>query len=151
MLDLDKRSKVINLCPWGVSFTLPNSGAELILDGNKTTTIHNAELVSLADNQNVMFWGTNYGDHARIYVDNAEYRKHVGFDDDENKKTQLVLTDEVMNKIIELKSDTAFKKNVTDKVIMPHEKAIFIEYCRKVKFNDHNKINFIEEYTGEKF
>jgi hypothetical protein len=151
MLDMDKRSKVINLCPWAVSFTLPNSGAEILIESNKTTTINNGELVALADNQNVMFWGTNYGDHARIFVENEEYRKHVGFDDEENKKVQLVLTKDVCDKLVELKTDSAFKKNVEEKVSMPHEKAIFMEYCRKYKFNDHNKITFLEEYTGEKF
>lgn len=151
MLDFDKRSKIVNLCPWTISFALPNSGGEILLEANKTTTVNNGELVALADNQNIMIWGTNYGDHARVYVENPEYRTHVGFDDIESKKVQLVLTSEVCDKILELKTDSAFEKNVKEKVIMLHEKAIFIAHCRKVKVNDYTRIKFIETYTGEKF
>ena len=49
-LDLDKRSKVTNLCPWAITFTLPNSGGEVRIDGNKSTTINNGELVTMKCN-----------------------------------------------------------------------------------------------------
>lgn len=150
-LDLDKRSKVINLCPWTISFTLPNSNAEVILDANKSTTINNAELETLAENHNIMFWGTDDGNHARVYVDNAEFRQHVGFDDVENKRIQFVLNDEACIKILELKTDSAFEKNIKEKAVMAHEKAMLLAYCRKAKLNDYNKIRFLEQYTGEKF
>jgi len=151
MLDLDKRSKIINLCPWAVSFVLPNSNSEIILDANKTITINNGELVTLAENHNVMFWGTENGNHARIYVDNDEFRKYVGFDDPENKMTQFVLTNEECQKILDLKTDKPFEKNVKEKIVLEHEKAIFMEYCKKNKLNDYGRIQFLEEYTGKKF
>ncbi len=150
-LDMDKRSKVVNLCPWTVSFTLPNSNGEILLEGNKSTTINNEELVTLADNQNVMFCGTGAGNHARIYVDNPEYREYVGFDSAETKIFQFVLTPEECEKIIQLKTDATFQKHVKEKVILQHEKEIFMNYCRKNKLNDHNRILFLEEYTGIKF
>ena len=151
MLDLDKRSKVINLCSWTVSFKLPNSKAEILLEGGKSTTINNAELVTLADNQDIMFYGTGNGDHARVYVDSKEFREHVGFDDPENKRSQFVLTNDELQKIFDLKQDAAFKKNIKEKVIMSHEKQNIIDYARKTKFNDYDKIKFLEEYTELKF
>lgn len=150
-LDLDKRSKVINLCPWAVSFTLPNSKAEVMLDGGKSTTINNGELVTLADNQDVMFYGTSAGDHARIYVDSKEFREYVGFDNPEIKKTQYILTDEEFQKLFELKQETAFERNVKEKVIMNHEKNNIMEYARKTKVNDLSKVRFLEDFTGVKF
>ena len=150
-LDMDKRSKVVNLCSWTISFTLPNSKAEILLEGGKTTTINNAELVALADNQDIMFYGTDSGDHARIYVDNKDFREYVGFDDAENKKTQFVLSDEEFQKIFDLKQEAAFERNVKDKVIMNHEKHNIIDYAKKIKINDYNKIKFLEEYTNIKF
>jgi len=150
-LDMDKRSKVVNLCPWAISFILPNSKAEVMLEDNKTTTINNAELVSLADNQNVMFCGTGNGSHSRVYVENEEYRKHVGFDDPENKVKQFVLNDEECEKILLLKTNSAFEKNVKEKVLFLHEKAKFVNYCRKNKLNDYGRIKFLEEYTNTKF
>ena len=98
-----------------------------------------------------MFWGTDDGNHARVFVDNAEFRQHVGFDDAASKKVQFVLNDEVCSKMLELKTDSAFEKNIKEKVVMAHEKAILLAYCRKVKLNDYNKIQFIEQHTGEKF
>ena len=150
-LDMDKRSKVVNLCPWAVSFMLPNSNGEVLLEANKSTTINNEELVTLADNQNVMFCGTGDGNHARIYVENPDYRQYVGFDDPENKKIQFVLTSDECAKILELKTDSTFEKHVKEKVVLNHEKEIFMSYCRKVKLNDYNRIKFLEEYTGIKF
>ena len=150
-LDMDKRSKVINLCSWAVSFTLPNSKAEILLDGGKSTTINNSELVTLADNQDIMFYGTENGNHARIYVDNKEFREHVGFDNVEEKRTQFILTDEEFQKIFDLKTDTAFEKNIKEKVVMSHEKQNIAIYAKKNKINDYNRIKFLEGYTGIKF
>jgi len=151
VLDMDKRSKVINLCNWSVSFKLPNSHAEVILGAKKSTTINNAELVTLADNQDIMFCGTDRGDHARVYVDSEEFRKYVGFDDTENKHTQFVLTDEECKKIFDLKTESTFKKHLEEKVVMNHEKDIIMNYARKNKCNDYNRIKLLEEHTGFKF
>lgn len=150
-LDMDKRSRVINLCNWGIAFTLPNSKGEILLEAKQSTTINNAELVTLADNQDVMFYGTDRGNHARVFVDNDEYRKSVGFDDDENKHKQFVLNGDECKKIFDLKTQPAFEKNVKSKVVMTHEKDIIMNYARKNKVNDYDKIEFLEEYTGLKF
>lgn len=149
-LDLDKRSKVINLCPWAITFVLPNSGGEVRIEGNKSTTINNGELVTMRDNNSVMLCGTGDGNHARLYVDNAEFREFVGFDNAETKQKQFILIPEECEKICALKTDSAFKKHVEEKIIFEHEKAIFVDYCKKSKFNDYSKIVFLEEYTGLK-
>lgn len=149
-LDLDKRSKVTNLCPWAITFTLPNSGGEVRIEGNKSTTINNSELVTMKDNNNVMLCGTGDGNHARLYVDNPDFREYVGFDDVESKHKQFILIPEECKKICELKTDSVFKKHVEEKIVLEHEKAIFMDYCRRTKFNDHNRIVFLEEYTGLK-
>lgn len=150
-LDLDKRSRVVNVCPWSICFKLPNSGAEILLEANKSKDINNAELVSLADNEDIMFYGTQHGDHARVFIDNKELREFVGFDDPDTKRVQFILNDEECRKIFELKTDSAFEKNVKEKAIMHHEKTILVNYARKNKINDYNRIKFLEQYTGMKF
>lgn len=150
-LDMDKRSKVVNLCNWSVSFTLPNSNSDILLGARQSTTLNNAELVSLADNQNIMFYGSESGDHARVWVENPEYREYVGFDDPEKKKRQFVLNDEECQKIFDLKQDAAFQKHIKEKVVMSHEKDIIMAYARKIKCDSYNKIKFLEEYTGLTF
>ena len=150
-LDMDKRSKVINLSPWTISFTLPNSNGEIKIDANKATTINNGELVTMADNNDVMLCGTGNGSHARLYVDNPEFREYVGFENAEEKTKQQVLIAEECEKIMSLKTTSAFEKNLRDKVVLYHEKAIFTNYCKKNRFNDHEKIELLEKYTGIKY
>lgn len=149
-LDLDKRSKVTNLCPWPITFTLPNSNGELRIEGHKSTTINNGELVTMKDNNNVMLCGTGDGNHARLYVDNPEFREHVGFEDKQSNMKQFVLIPEECERICALKTDSAFQKNVREKVLLEHEKAIFMDYCKKSNFNDYKRVLFLEEYTGIK-
>lgn len=150
-LDMDKRSSIKNLCPWTVSFTLPISNANILLGANKKTSVNNAELVSLIENGNPMFVGTGEGNHARVYVENAELRQYVGYDDEESKKKQFVLNDEECERILAYKTFSTFKKHIEDDVIANHEKAKIIEYARKIKLNDYEKIRFLEEHTGINF
>ena len=149
-LDLDKRSKVTNLCPWPITFTLPNSNGELRIEGHKSTTINNGELVTMKDNNNVMLCGTGDGNHARLFVDNPEFREYVGFENKETNTKQFVLISEECEKICALKTDSVFQKHIQEKVLLEHEKAIFMDYCRKNNFNDYKRILFLEEYTGTK-
>lgn len=149
-LDLDKRSKVINLCPWDISFTLPNSHGEVYINAGKTTSIRNDELVTMADNNEIMLCGLGNGSHARLYVDNADYREYVGFDIPEEKVKQNLLTEDKCKEILEYKTDSTFEKHVQENIICNHEKSIIMEYCRKTKFNDYKRIQYLEEYTGEK-
>ena len=47
---------------------------QLTLDNYKKTSINNEELVTLCENQNVMFAGVGNGNHARIYIENPDLR-----------------------------------------------------------------------------
>ncbi len=151
MLDLQKRSSIKNLCPWDVSFTLPISNANIFLEANKKTSINNEELIGLCENGNVMFAGTGNGNHARIYVENEELRKYIGYDSEDGKTKQFVLTDEECQKILDFKTVSTFKKHLEENVIANHEKAKIMEYARKVKLNDYEKIVEIENHCNIKF
>lgn len=150
-LDMDKRSQIKNLCPWTISFTLPISGANIILGANKKTSVNNAELVALMENGNPMFAGTGNGNHARIYVENEDLRKYVGYNSEDGKEKQFILTDEECQKILDYKTLSAFRKHLEEKVVSNHEKANIIEYARKIKFNDYEKIVEIEKHCGIPF
>ena len=150
-LDMQKRSSIKNLCPWTVSFTLPISHGEQLIGANKKTSINNEELVALIENGNPMFSGTGNGNHARIYVENEELRKYVGYDSEDGKETQFVLTDEECQKILDYKTLSTFKKHLEEDIVANHEKAKIIEYARKTKLNDYEKIIELEKHTGIKF
>ena len=150
-INTDARSSIKNLCPWTVSFSLPSNNAGIVLGANKKTTVNNGELISLMENSNPMFEGTGEGNHARIYVENEDIRKHVGYESEDGKTKQFVLTDEECQRILDYKTFSTFKKHIEESVICNHEKAKLIEYSRKVKLNDYDRITFIEQYCGIPF
>ncbi len=151
MIDKNSRSMIRNLCPWAVSFRLPISKADVLLSANKTTSINNEELIVLCENGNVMFSGTGEGNHARIYMENADLRKYVGYDSEDGKTKQFILNDEECQKLLDYKTMSAFEKNLEEKVVGQHEKARLIDYARKVKFNDFDKIVALEQHCEIKY
>jgi len=150
-LDLDKRSTIVNLCPWNISFTLPISNANILIGANKKSSINNQELVVLCENQNVMFAGTGNGNHARIYIENPELRKYIGFDSEDDKQKQFILTEEECQKIFDYKTISTFQKHLEEDVVSNHEKAIIMNYARKIKLNDYERITVLESHCGMKF
>lgn len=150
-LDMQKRSSIKNLCPWVISFTLPISNANILLGADKKTSINNEELVALCENTNPMFAGTGNGNHARITVENEELLKFVGWISEDGKEKPFILTEEECQKILDYKTISTFKKHLEEDIISNHEKAKIIEYARKVKLNDFEKITILEEYTKIKF
>ena len=150
-LDLEKRSSIKNLCPWTISFTLPISGANILLGADKKTSVNNQELVTLCENSNPMFAGIGNGNHARVYIENEELRKYVGFDSEDGKQKQFILTDEECQRILDYKTFSTFKKHLEESIVANHEKARIIEFARKIKLNDYEKITEIESFTNIKF
>lgn len=150
-LDKSHRSSVCNLCPWPVSFTLPISGANVFIEGNKKTSINNEELIVLIENSNVMFAGTGNGNHAKVYVENEELRKYVGYDSEDGKTKQFILSDEECQRILDYKTLSTFEKHLKNSVIFNHEKDKMVKYARKIKLNDYDKVAVIEKHCGLKF
>jgi len=150
-IDMDKRSFIRNLCNWTVSFSLPISGGSILLGAGKKTSVNNGELVTLIENQNVMFAGTGNGDHARIFVENDALRKYVGYDSEDGKTKQFVLDDEECQKILDYKTVSTVEKHLKKKVVMKHEKDIIMRYARKMKLNDYDKIQVLSKHCGMSF
>jgi hypothetical protein len=150
-LDMDKRSMVKNHCPWTISFTLPISGASQLLGAYKKTSVNNQELVTLCENSNVMFAGTGNGNHARVQIESDDVLKFVGWSSEDGKEKPFILTDEECQKILDYKTISTFKKHVEEKIICNHEKAKIIDFARKMKLNDYDKIVILEEITSIKF
>lgn len=150
-IDFDKRSFIKNLCPWAVSFKLQNSNGEVYLESNQKIAINNGEIVTLVENGNVLFVGTGNGNHARIYIENEELRKYVGFESEDGKVKQFVLNDEECQRILSYKTFSVFKEHVENEIVANHEKHKIMQYARKIKLNDYDRISFLEEYTGLKF
>jgi hypothetical protein len=98
-----------------------------------------------------MFVGTGNGNHARIYIENPELRKYVGFDSEDDKQKQFILTDEECKRILEYKTFIAFEKHLKEDVVSKHEMAIIMNYARKIKLNDYKQVVALENHCGMKF
>jgi len=78
-------------------------------------------------------------------------REHLGFDNKEEKRIQLILTDEKCKEIFDYKTFSTFKKHVTENIITNQEKSKIVNYAKKNKINDYDKIQFLSEFTGLPF
>jgi hypothetical protein len=149
-IKLDSKSFVRNLCPWTVGFRLPNAEKDIVLEAGKTIQIYNSELITLVENEDVMFVGTGNGKHARVFIENDELRKHIDFDSKDGDR-QMVVDDDICKKLLEYKTMATFKKNVEETIVCNHEKHKIIEYARKNKLNDYDKIQFLVKHCGVPF
>ena len=102
-------------------------------------------------NGNKLFVGDDgKGSHARIFIDDENLRINAEFESKNTGKTQEVLTDKVLKEIFSEKTLTKFKEAVKSKVKTQAEKSKAVEFAKKSKLNDHDKIEFLEKYTGFK-
>jgi len=152
MIDMNSKSKVKNLCPWNVSWVRINTPGDEFIKANNVVYINNTEIETQVQNGNSFFAGTDkIGSHARVYIENDELREYLGFDNKEEKRTQLILNDEKCKQILEYKTFSTFKKHIEDEIVTNQEKAKIINYAIKIKLNDYEKIRLLEEYCGINF
>ena len=151
MLNMDEKVPVKNLCNWQVEFKRIESIGDVIIPARVTVRLPRGEVISQCQSDNRLFVGTDtMGSHARVFIDDLDTRIEVGFENPEDKKSQNVLTEEKIRSMYELKTLSAFKKNVQENVKTQAEKNLLVEYAKKAKINDYDKIKFTEEYTGYK-
>lgn len=151
MVDANKKVTLKNLTSWVLTFKRINSLGDVIIPPNGKITMLAEEITAQIYNNNRLFVGDDgKGSHARIFIEDEEIRLEAEFENKENKRSQEILTDEKLKGIFSLKTLTSFKKNIEEKVKSQAEKAKIIEYAKTNKINDHDKIEFIEEYTGFK-
>jgi len=151
-IDMNSRSKVRNLCDWPVSSVWYSMDGDEFIKANQTVYIPNMEIETQVQNKNLFLSGTDgIGSHARCYIENPEMREHLGFDNKEEKRIQLILTDEKCKEIFDYKTFSTFKKHVTENIITNQEKSKIVNYAKKNKINDYDKIQFLSEFTGLPF
>jgi len=148
---MDSYSSLQNLADNDIYFSLVQGGDQTI-KANGYLDLLNRDIVSLRNNSNVFFVGTDSkGSHARIYIQNPDLRIYVGFDSEDGKVKQQVLTDEVCQEIFDIKSQKQFEKMVQEKIVSYHEKVRIMNYAKKVKLDSFEKITFLETHSGKKF
>ena len=151
MIDTNRKVSLKNLTNWNLTFKRINSLGDVIIPPNGKVTMPCEEVMSQIYNNNRLFVGENgKGSHARIFIEDEEIRLEAEFESKDNKKSQEILTDEKLKEIFALKTLFSFNKNIQEKVKSQAEKSKVIEYAKTIKLNDHDKIEFLEKYTGYK-
>jgi len=150
--NMDSYTTVRSLCSWDLHFAIHGiQNADKVIKPFGTIDLLNREIKSCCDNNNAFFVGTGKGDHARVYIEDDDMRIFVGFDSEDGKRKQNILTEEKCLKLFEYKTQSTFEKNIQEEVITEAEKDFIIACARKNKVNDFEKINFLEQYTNKKY
>lgn len=151
MTDSNKKITLKNLTSWNLTFKRINTLGDVIIPQKGKINMPYEEVMAQIYNNNRLFTGDDgKGSHARIFIEDEKIRLEAEFENKEDNKSQEILTDEKLKGIFSLKTLVSFKKNVQEKVKSQAEKAKVIEYAKAHKINDHDKIEFLEKYTGFK-
>lgn len=141
------RCLVKSLVPWSVGFKRINSIGDVTLPAFGKIYLDAEEIISQCYNNNKLFVGPNgNGDHASLYVEDDTLRKEVGFETDDKK--QDILSDEKLRKLFDYKQMETFKRHLVSAIVTQAERFKIVEYIKKNKVNDYNKIKVVEEVTG---
>lgn len=138
-----------NLAPWDVSFQRKTTLGDVIIPPNAKIFLDSHEILAQCYSDNRLFTGTDgKGAHAQIYIDNAELRKELAFDSEDGKETQMLLDDDKLEKLFAYKQAASFEKAIRAAVVVHYERFKLIDYIKRAKVNDYQKIRFVEEYVG---
>lgn len=150
-LNMDEKIQIRNLCNWALSFKRIDSIGDVLIPANSTMRIARGEVFTQVQSGNNLFTGTDgLGSHARIYIDDRDTRVELDFESEDGKRTQNVISDDKIKEIFAIKTKTAFEKAVKESIVTQAEKAVISNAVKKFKFNEYDRIKFIEEYTGMK-
>lgn len=148
----DNRIMIRNLAPWEVAFRRILTTGDVVIPPFGKLSIDREEVMNQVYNGNNLIKGSfdEKGSHATIYIEDESTRVELEFDSKDGKEKQLILDDEWFEKLFALKQLATFKKKLSESILTHAEKFRIIEYIKKNKVNDYDKIKAVEEYTGAK-
>lgn len=148
-IKLDEKVVVRSIAPWSTGARRILTVGDISIQPKGTVTISREELISQGQSGNKLLTGIDgKGNHATWYVEDDFVRKELEFDSD--KKKQTFLKKEDIQKMFELKTMSAFEKNLTENVKTRAEKVFLMESIKELQINDYSKIVKCVEYTGNK-
>ncbi|MSS09494.1 hypothetical protein FYJ38_12680 [Clostridium sp. WB02_MRS01] len=146
-LNMDEKVTVRNIAPWSVGFPNMISRGDTVIAPNGTTRIKRDELSDQISSGNKLLAGLDsYGSHATIYIEDDETRKFFEFDSEDGKRTQNVISKEKVQKWFELRTMSAFEKNIKDNVKTRAEKQFLLKTIKDLKLDSYEKVMFCESY-----
>lgn len=143
-IELQKRVPVKNLCPWNIG--IGKNGFDINIEADGVISLTGEQIETLLLNRNIFFMGTGNGDHAKLLILDDNLRKYFELDN------QLILDEEKMKYIYELKTDSSFESNLQKYVVLNHEKDKFRDYVVKRGYGDWSakRFKFTERHLDRK-
>lgn len=148
-LNLEKKVTVRSIAPWATGFRRFDNTGDVMIPPKGTVRLSRNEIISQVQNGNTLLNGTDSrGSHATLIVEDRPTRVEIDFESEDGKITQKVLTEDLVKKLFNYKTQKSFEENLKKFVVTRAEKYALVEMIEKLKLNDFNKIRAVEEYTG---
>lgn len=141
---LNEKVTVTNLAPWPVYFSRKLNSGDVKVPANGTIPMDRTELEAQFYDGNRLLVGTDgHGAHAQLVVNDEALRAQF-----EIPEEQQVLTDELLDKLFAIKSQSAFTAKIDELVVMDYERHRLISYIERKKVNDFAKVRYAEQLAG---
>lgn len=146
-LNMEEKVTVINLAPWNVGFNNSTIPGATSFAPRAKVRLKRDEIVYQVNAGNRLLAGLdNEGSHATLYIDDEATRKYLEFDSADGKRKQNVISDEKIQKWFDLKTQSAFEKNIKENVVTMAEKSFVLDAIKRLGLDSYEKISFCQDY-----
>ena len=145
-LNMDEKVTVINLAPWNVGFPNTVGRGDTRFAPSAKVRVKRDEISDQVSAGNKLFGLDSEGSHATLYIDDTDTRKYLGFDSEDGKQTQKVISKDKVKVWFDLKTQSAFEKNIRENVVTRAEKQFLLKAIKDLKLDSYEKIEFCKEY-----
>ena len=150
-LNMEQKVTVRNIAGWPVGFKRIETQGDVTIPKEGTVRLSRSEIIAQTQSGNRLFNGVDErGSHATLYIEDKPTRLEVEFDSKEEKRTQSILSSDLVKKLFDYKTMKTFEDKLHEYVVTRAEKYAITQIIKKLKLNDHEKIRVIENYTGYK-
>lgn len=146
-INMDEKVAVLNLAPWDVGFPNSISRGDTMFPPSARVRMKREEIIDQVNAGNKLISGfDSFGSHATLYIEDEDTRKFLEFDSEDGKRTQNVISKDRVAKWFELKTQSAFEKNIKENVVTRAEKQFLLKAIKDLKLDSYEKIEFCKEY-----
>lgn len=150
-LNLEQKVLVKNIAGWTIGFRRIETQGDVNIPPEGSIRLTRSEIIAQVQSGNRLFTGIDsMGSHATLYIDDKVTRVECDFESEDGSTKQIILTSDVVKKMFDCKTIKTFETKLKEAVVTRAEKYALIQIIKKEKLNDHEKIRFVENYTGYK-
>lgn len=148
-LNLEQKVTVRSIAGWSVGFSRIDGIGDIAIPPEGRIKLTRSEIIAQTQTDNKLFAGIDgMGSHATLYIDDVATRKELEFEGADGKRKQVVLTEDVMKNLFNIKNQSSFETQFAEAVQTRAEKYAAMQMIKKLGLNDYSKIIFAVKHTG---